>query len=536
MTASPLRPDQRLYFLDWIRIIAFLVLILYHTGMYYVTWDWHVKSPDASHAIEPLMILSAPWRLGLLFMISGVATAFMLGKLHVGSLLAQRSWRLLVPLAFGMLVIVPPQAYFEVVEKVAYQGGYGEFLQLYITSYKGFCRGDDCLAMPTWNHLWFVAYLWVYTMLFGTLAWLAAGRLHTWSAATARVLTGWKLFVIPVVILLAARIGLAEHFPSTHALTGDWYNHAQYFFLFVLGALLATQRGTWAETDRLRWTSLALWLGSWAILVVCYSMPHALMHSPAVAPWRPLMSAVYCLNQWAPILAGCGFAHHHVTGDSTARRYLTEAVFPVYILHQTLIVTMAHWLKPIHLAPAVEGAVLVILTLTISFGVFELVRRVTALRPLFGLGKPRSNDYTSGTAPAIAQAVNAQLPAGAASTPLAADADTAPASAQTRTAPAGACAGNAPAAAQTRTAPADAWAGTAPVAVAATVAAIVAVAVAVAADAGADSDADADVDSDADAGGAPWLPPPVARSGGAAAMAGSASTAPSVAMPASTCA
>ena len=57
-------PAQRLYFLDWIRIIAFLVLILYHTGMYYVSWDWHVKSADAGHAIEPLMILSAPWRLG----------------------------------------------------------------------------------------------------------------------------------------------------------------------------------------------------------------------------------------------------------------------------------------------------------------------------------------------------------------------------------------------------------------------------------------------------------------------------------------
>jgi hypothetical protein len=69
---------NRLYFLDWIRIFAFCVLIFYHTGMYYVSWDWHVKSPFASHAIEPLMILSSPWRLGLLFMISGVATAFML--------------------------------------------------------------------------------------------------------------------------------------------------------------------------------------------------------------------------------------------------------------------------------------------------------------------------------------------------------------------------------------------------------------------------------------------------------------------------
>jgi surface polysaccharide O-acyltransferase-like enzyme len=390
MPTAPQRLDDRLYFLDWIRIVAFLVLILYHTGMYYVTWDWHVKSPDASHAIEPLMILSAPWRLGLLFMISGVATAFMLGKLRVGQLLAQRSWRLLVPLLFGMLVIVPPQAYFEVVEKVAYQGGYGAFMHLYVTSYKGFCRGDDCLAMPTWNHLWFVAYLWVYTMVFGALALLVGSRFNTWSDALGRVLTGWKLLVLPVAALAMARFALADHFPSTHALAGDWYNHAQYFLLFVTGALLATQARVWAEADRLRWTSLGLWLASWAVLVVCYSMPEALMNDPAMAPWRVLIRLMYCLCQWAPVLAVCGFAHRHIKGDSAQRRYLTEAVFPVYILHQTLIVTMAHWLKPVKLAPAVEGAVLVTLTLTISFGVFELVRRVAVLRPLFGLGQRRA--------------------------------------------------------------------------------------------------------------------------------------------------
>ena len=96
---------------------------------------------------------------------------------------------------------------------------------------------------------------------------------------------------------------------------------------------------------------------------------------------------VYCLCQWAPVLAVCGFAHRHIKGDSAQRRYLTEAVFPVYIVHQTLIVTMAHWLKPVKLGPVAEGAVLVILTVAISFAVFELVRRVALLRPLFGLGK-----------------------------------------------------------------------------------------------------------------------------------------------------
>src|ERR1700761_5951291 len=158
MTLTARRHD-----LDWVRILAFLLLILYHVGMYYVTWDWHVKSDQASHAVEPLLLLTSPWRLSLLFLVSGVATAHLLEKRPAGFLRA-RSSRLLIPLAFGMLVIVPPQSYAEVVEKLHYAGSYAEFYRLYLTGYHGFCR-EGCLMLPTWNHLWFVAYLWVYTVL-----------------------------------------------------------------------------------------------------------------------------------------------------------------------------------------------------------------------------------------------------------------------------------------------------------------------------------------------------------------------------------
>lgn len=383
-------PNQRLYFLDWIRIFAFCLLIVYHTGMYYVTWDWHVKSPYASGAIEPLMILSSPWRLGLLFMISGVATAFMLRKMAVGSLLRQRSWRLLVPLVFGMFVIVPPQAYLEVVEKVAYHGSYAEFMRLYVERYRGFCRGDDCLIMPTWNHLWFVAYLWTYTMIGGLIAWLLGARLQAVGNALGRLLTGWRLLVLPVAVLAVARFALADSYPATHALFGDWYNHAQYFFLFALGALLALQGEVWARMETLRWTALALWLSSWALIVCYWWTPEAVASTSTFQQWKPVFRIIYCISQWAPMLALCGFGRRHLNFDSANRRYLTEAVFPVYILHQTLIVVMAHSLKPANLAPGIEAVFLIVLTFSLSFGGFEVVRRIPLLRPLFGLTSQKS--------------------------------------------------------------------------------------------------------------------------------------------------
>jgi len=122
MNPADIDHRARLYFLDWVRIVAFFVLILYHVGMYYVTWGWHVKSPFASDTLESYMFLSSPWRLGLLFLVSGAASRFMLVKCSACAFMRQRSWRLLVPLLFGMLLIVPPQPYFEVIEKVRLPG------------------------------------------------------------------------------------------------------------------------------------------------------------------------------------------------------------------------------------------------------------------------------------------------------------------------------------------------------------------------------------------------------------------------------
>lgn len=381
--------SSRLYFLDWVRIVAFLVLILYHVGMYYVTWGWHVKSANASDVLEPFMMLSSPWRLSLLFLISGVAASFMLAKVGAGSFMRQRSVRLLVPLIFGMFVIVPPQAYFQLVEKAAYAGGYGEFMHLYVNTHGDFCRNAECLRLPTWNHLWFVAYLWVYTLVLGGIVLALGPRFDSVARKVVAWLTGWKLIVLPVAVLGIARIALLSRFPTTHALTDDWCNHATYLPLFVLGAMLGRSGAAWQHFDHARWTALGLAFTGWAALMVFYAWPDSPQLLPYIESLRMLMRAVYMLCAWGAIVAVCGFAHRHLNRDNGARAYLTEAVFPVYILHQTLIVSLAHLIKPAKIAPVPEGLILIGLTVTISFGVFELVRRVGFLRPFFGLGPRR---------------------------------------------------------------------------------------------------------------------------------------------------
>jgi glucans biosynthesis protein C len=386
--ATPAQPG-RYFFLDWVRILAFFVLIVYHVGMYYVSWGWHVKSTDAGRGPEPFMLLSAPWRLDLLFLVAGVASGCMLARLAPGRFLRQRSWRLLVPLLFGMFVIVPPQSYFEVVEKLGYGGGYGAFLRLYAGGYHGFCQ-DGCLVLPTWNHLWFVAYLWTYTAVLALLALALGARFEGVSARLAAAagdwLAGWKLVLLPAALLALARHLLIARFGETHALVGDWYLHAKYLPMFLFGALLARMPRVWPRIEALRWRCLAQALCGWAVAVLWWALPEDAIGA-SLMPWiLPVMRCIHGLLAWSAILAVCGFARRHLDRDGPARRYLTEAVFPVYILHQTLIVTLAHAFKPLHLAPGLEALVLVVLTATLSFAGFELVRRVAVLRPLFGLG------------------------------------------------------------------------------------------------------------------------------------------------------
>ena len=88
-----------------------------------------------------------------------------------------------------------------------------------------------------------MVYLWVYTMALGVrgdgwpLAWSAGS-----SAGWRRLLSGAWLLVVPPLAFAAYRLVLLPNFPSTHALFGDWYNHALFATVFLLGFLLAQRK------------------------------------------------------------------------------------------------------------------------------------------------------------------------------------------------------------------------------------------------------------------------------------------------------
>lgn len=372
--------------LDWIRIAAFGLLIAYHVGMYYVSWGWHIKSPFASETLEPLMLVLNPWRLSLLFFVSGCAAAFLLKdtpRAGLGAIARQRSRFLLVPLVFGMLAIVPPQSYDEVVDKLGFADGYLAFWRRYLAADHSFCHAGQCLLLPTWNHLWFVAYLWVYTML------LLAARAFLparFAAAARRPLAGWGLLAWPWLWLAFARAVLYPRFGATHALVDDPYNHAQYLPVFAIGYLIARDERIWDWLTARRRPMLALAVASYAVFLG-YVLDHNLAAWLPAEAQRTLARSAYALFQWSAILTVLGWARHLLAQvhDTPARAYLTDAVFCYYIVHQTVIILAAHATRPIGLHPTVEGPLLIGIT-AIACGLsYEIARRIPLLRALFGI-------------------------------------------------------------------------------------------------------------------------------------------------------
>lgn len=358
--------------LDALRVGAFMLLILYHLGMFYVPWGWHVKSGHELPGLVPLMEAVNPWRLTLLFVISGAATRFMSGKLATSAMFKDRSARLLVPLAFGMAVIVAPQSWAEVVETRGYAGSFLDFWPRYLSFDHSFG-----LILPTYNHLWFVAYLWVYTALALVLRpWWP--RLDGWISRIGRFPA---LLLAPAAMFAMIEATAGRAWGETHVVWADGYAHLHYGLAFLLGLSLASLDAPWEALERGRWVSLAL-----AIAVAGPGLYIGLSglderHTAA----RLADDVIHAAYAWAVICALFGFARRHISRGSPTLTLLTEAVFPFYIVHQTAIVLAGHLLKPYGLPAIAEAGLILAATAASCWLAYDLARRVPLLRLPMGL-------------------------------------------------------------------------------------------------------------------------------------------------------
>lgn len=388
---------QRHYGLDWLRIGAFALLILYHVGMVFVPWDYHVKLAGPVWATVPMMA-SNPWRLSLLFIVSGYASRVLLKRQSSRWRFARnRTARLLVPLVFGMAVIVPPQAWVELVTKRGYPHDFGWF---WLHDY---FRFDTALGMPlpAWNHLWFVAYLWIYTLAITLAVAVTPARVR---AAMQRgfeaVLRGPVLLLAPLVWMVLVNLVLFPGGRETHAVLGDWVAHATYFPAFLFGFALARADVVLARLVRWWKLSAVVAVASFALVAgIELTWPGVARAPDGVGE---LFSVARAVEGWFAIAALIGFADSHWNRDHRWRPMLTEAVFPFYIIHQTIIVVVGWLLRGAGLPTLADFLILVAATVAGCWAFYLIGRRIPLVRPLIGLRRHASKRTHVDPRPAIA--------------------------------------------------------------------------------------------------------------------------------------
>lgn len=401
---------ERRYDIDAIRVLAFSLLMLYHLGMVYVAgWDFHFKSPHQWEWLQWPMVAVNRWRMPLIFLVSGLALGLARPDRALVRAGGRRSLRLMVPLIVGMLTIVPVQAYCEAVANGVVEPGFLRFMMRYLELRPwpegGFAGADYGV---TWNHLWYLAYLWAYTLALllgvaviqalgtfgGSLRWLSPSR---WPIPL--------LLLVPVAWLFFCLYWLEPRFPKTHALLDDGFAHAYYFPVFAFGYAVACSTAFWERLDRGRWGVLSLMVTGFTLYMGLRWAGRALSSQTLAAwpdwNWAAISNSGHAMYLWGMLLTILAFAKRWLNRPFPGLDRANRAVYPWYILHQSLIVPLAFYLSPLSLPGSMEFLLILLGTIAGCWLLSEVVLpRVPVLRPVFGVFRSRQS------APRTVQAVH----------------------------------------------------------------------------------------------------------------------------------
>lgn len=383
--------QQRHYGMDWLRVGAFLLLIFYHIGFQFTPWGAHTPTRGTVPWVEPALLALNAWRLALLFAISGYASAALMVKAgKTGDFLRSRFVRLGVPLLFGMTVIVAPQPYMG----MAAQGYPHGFLYFLVHDFFGW-RAVHGVFVPLWMHLWFVVYLLAYTVAICALAELPKSWREAARKGAERVLAGPMLLPLGVLFIWSVR-QMPGDWTDTHELIDDGAAHLHYFAMFMFGVLLR-------NSEALRVAIARQWKLAAVIALLAYSWiaADAIAYPGNVQTPANLRSAFFIAKAtqgWATIVALFGFADRYLNRDGKWRATLAEAVFPFYIIHQTIYVVVGYLIKDMGLTALPEFLILVASTVGGCWAFYLIGREIGPLRPLIGLSRQRAVRKPAGAA------------------------------------------------------------------------------------------------------------------------------------------
>jgi glucan biosynthesis protein C len=349
-----------------------------------------------------------PWAMELFFLLSGVATWYMLQSRRVGAYLWERFKRLLIPLyTVGFLVLLPPQFYFEQLTNSGYLGNFWQIVPRYFASFE-LPRitpwPDTLFPLPFSGHLWFLQYLFLVSLM--TLPLLLCLKSERGQRCVTK-LAGWCdnrggifLFVIPLALALIGLRGLFEAQRS-------WADLLWYAIFFVIGYVVAADKRFSDAIKRHGWVGLALWLVGFfggiglLVLVLGYDPfpgrePFSLMYV--------LYQIVWSVSSWSAVVCVLSIGARYLDSNHIVLAYGNEAVLPFYLFHQTIILIVGFFVIRWDMGILPKLLIVATICFPLILLLYELlVRRWNAVRFFFGMrprAKPPAGPGASpGTAP-----------------------------------------------------------------------------------------------------------------------------------------
>ena len=367
--------------LDWLRLIAIVILLFYHTGMLFNPWGWHIKNNETSESFRYWMVFLHYWRMPLLLFISGAGTYMALGKRTPGEYAGERFKRLFIPLVFGMFVIVPPQIYYEHLTE------YSSYLDFYKTVFNFIPYPQGSFS---WHHLWFVAYLLLFSLIaLPLLNFLRSSRSESFKKLLFKILSRpVGILAGPMALIVVTQVTLRPYFPDeTHALIDDWAFFTFYFCFFILGAICYSSGAVWESIGNNR---KHLLVAAIFVLVPFYTFYFHLLNFIDL-PWTDdqveiSFDVTATFVSWFWVITVIAFGQHYLNRSHPWLAKVNEGLYPFYILHQTVIIAIGYYVCQLNWNIAAKFWTVSILTLIscVAF-YFFIIRPFSLMRVLFGV-------------------------------------------------------------------------------------------------------------------------------------------------------
>jgi glucan biosynthesis protein C len=374
--------DLRRYDLDWLRLIAIVILLFYHTGMWFNTWGWHVKNNETSASFNYWMVWLHYWRMPLLLFISGAGTYMALGKRTARQFAGERFRRLFIPLVFGMFVVVPPQIYYE---HIASYNNYWEFYKT-VFNFVPYPKGS-----LSWHHLWFILYLLLYSLLaLPLLIYLRSARSSSFKQRIAGFFSRPSgILLAPAVFILLTQILLRPFFPEeTHDLKDLGY-FVYYFCFFLFGMICYSSPAVWQCIGESRKSLLT---GNIIALILFYA-GYLNLRGVFGLPWtldtaELVFDVVAIFTAWFTVITIIAYGQHYLNRPHPWLKYVNEGLYPFYILHQTVIIAIGYYICQLNWSIAVKFFAVSFLTLISCILIYLAIIRTNRIgRLFFGLKK-----------------------------------------------------------------------------------------------------------------------------------------------------